>query len=176
MGFRTGVSVVFVIAAVMLPGVMIGQATGTAKKVQSCASAHRPGRRIASNLAIVEFHVPRLAHVKKVADTDYVEYYVRFGPGRDRMWLKFMFGGMAGGHSPHDLQNSSITWTSQDWGCHADKDGTDWRGVGADGRRWRHISIPFGFAEYRAVPANAAEFFDKILDSRCCGKCPTCKK
>jgi hypothetical protein len=47
--------------------------------------------------------------------------------------------------------------------------------VDDDGRRWRHIAIPFGFAEYEGVPEDAAKYFDKILDTMCCGKCTSCK-
>ena len=61
--------------------------------VPSCAKVQRSGRRIVSNLEIVEFYVPRFAHVTKVRDADYVEYYVRYGPKEHNLWLKFMFGG-----------------------------------------------------------------------------------
>jgi hypothetical protein len=35
-------------------------------------------------------------------------------------------------------------------GCYQNKEGTDWSGVSTDGRRWRLISIPFGFAAYES--------------------------
>ena len=144
--------------------------------VPSCSVAHNGGRRIVSQLEIVEFYVPRFAHLTKSRDVDYVEYFVRYGPKGNKSWLKFMFGEMVGGVKPSEVENRSIQWTAQEWGCHHDKDGTDWRGVAEDGRKWRHISVPFGFAAYEGMPPKAAEYFDKILDSMCCGKCPTCKK
>jgi len=55
-------------------------------------------------------------------------------------------------------------------------EGGDWRGKSADGRRWRHIGIPLGgFASYQGVPQKAADYFDRILDTMCCGDCETCK-
>jgi hypothetical protein len=165
-----------VVAAVLPSAVFAQMNSKEAISVPSCDKAQRSGRRIVSNLKIVEFYVPRLAHLTKVRDVDYVEYYVRYGPKEHGLWLKFMFGGLVGGHSPDDLQNASIKWTSQKWGCHGDEDGADWRGVDSDGQRWRHVSIPFGFAVYKNAPQKAADYFDKILNTMCCGKCPYCKK
>jgi hypothetical protein len=118
----------------------------------------------------------RSAYVKRVQDIDYEEYFLRYGRKQDRLWMNFMFGPMVGGQSPHDLHNTEIRWSSRKWGCHNDEDGTDWQGTGTHGRRWRHISIPFGFAGYEGVPQTAADYFDKILDSMCCGKCFNCNK
>lgn len=128
------------------------------------------GRRIVSNLDIVEFHLPRFAHITQGKDVDYVEYYVQYGPTVDKVWLRFMFGPNVGGASPQDLKNSSITWTSRNLICNGSEVGTDWRGSSVDGRRWRHVAIPFGFAAYRDVQSKAADYFDKILDTESCGK------
>jgi hypothetical protein len=160
----------------VLPGVESSQEPGTAVNPQSCATTKRTGRRIVSNPDVVEFRIPHSAHIRKVQDIDYEEYFVWFGNEREKPRMNFMFGGMVGGQSPHDLSNPQIHWTSRKWGCHNDEDGTDWRGIGTDGRKWRHISVPFGFAAYEGVPQRAAEYFDKILETMCCGKCPTCKK
>jgi len=37
-----------------------------------------------------------------------------------------------------------------------------------DGRYWRLIVFPLGYAEYGNVPANIAARFDRVLDSLCC--------
>jgi hypothetical protein len=105
-----------------------------------------------------------------------VEYYVRYGPKEDKLWLRFMFGSLVGEYSPDYLRNASLKWTSQKWGCDDHDDGTDQRGVSVEGRRWRYVSIPFGFAVYENVPPRAADYFDKILNTMCCRKCPSCKK
>ena len=103
---------------------------------------------------------------------DYVVYNVRHGPGREAAWLKLMFGLLVGGNSPHGLEDRSITWTATAWNC-GDLGGVEWRGVSADGRRWRHIRIPLaGFAAYAGAPPKAALYFDRILDTMCCGKGP----
>jgi hypothetical protein len=168
--------VAFLVAVAAVSAVAFGQGKSDEPvKTTSCADIHRTGRRIVSKFDIVEFYVPLFAHTKKCADVDYVEYYVRYGPEQDKLWLKFMFGVHVGGASPNDLQNTSIKWTAQKWSCGNFGDGKDWRGSG-DGLRWRHVSIPFGFAAYENAPPKAARYFDKILDMMCCGKCPVCKK
>ena len=164
------------VAIAVLPAAVLAQTNATSIHLPSCSSARHRGRRIVSTIAeTVVFYVPRFAHMQETQDVDYVEYDVRYGPKEDKVWLKFMFGGLVGGHSPDDIGNSSIHWTSQRLQCNQHDGGTDWRGTDGDGRRWRHVSIPLGFAAYRDVAPKAAEYFDKILDTMCCGICRTCK-
>ena len=57
-----------VIAAAVLSGVAFGQVKSDGPvKLTPCADAHRTGRRIVSNLDIVEFRVPRSAPVTKAS-------------------------------------------------------------------------------------------------------------
>jgi hypothetical protein len=157
---RTWAALAISLTAV-LPGVGFAQVKPDEPvKLSSCADTHRSGRRIVSNLEIVEFYVPRFATLKKYRDVDYVEYYVGYGPEQNKMWLRLMFGPLVGGHSPHDLTNTSIKWTAQKWGCQRNEDGTgtDWRGTGTDGRRWRHIAILWGFAAYENATPKAADY------------------
>jgi hypothetical protein len=145
-------------------------------RTTSCPSVQRNGLRIASNMEAVEFYAPRLANVTKISNLDFVEYYVWYGEKRDSLRLNFMFGPTVGGHSPRQLQDESINWTTRKWTCSSGIEGSEWRGTSPDGRRWRHLAISVaGFAAYEGVPPNAADYFDKILDTMCCGKCPFCK-
>ena len=108
----------------------------------------------------------------ETTDADYVDYSVLHGPSREKMWLNFMFGPMVGEYSAHNVQSGAIRWTWRKWTCNSIH-GNDVRGVSVDGRRWRQINIPTsGFAAYEGVGANAADYFDKILDTMCCGKLP----
>ena len=71
------------VTAVVLPGVVIGQAaTKDGKKLAdsrpSCSTSLRFGRRIFSLMDIVEFRVPRSAHVTRALEADYVKYSVRY--------------------------------------------------------------------------------------------------
>jgi len=165
-----------VIAAMLMATALLSGADSQAPvKLAPCAGHGTTGRHIVSQMEIVEFSVPLFASMKKASDVDYVEYFVRYGPERDKIWLRFMFGIHAGAGSPRDLGNGSIQWATHEWGCNQGVDGKDWSGVSADGRRWRHISIPFGFAAYSGVSPKAAAYFDRILNTMCCGRCPLCK-
>jgi hypothetical protein len=169
-------ALVALLAVALLPAAVLAQTNATSMHLPSCSIARHSERRIFSTIAeTVVFYVPRFAHMQKVQDVDYVEYHVRYGPKEEKVWLKFMFGRLVGGHSPDDLGNSTIHWTSHKLRCNQDEGGTDWRGTNGDGRRWRHVSIPFGFAAYRSVAPKAAQYFDKILDTMCSGSCRTCK-
>lgn len=131
---------------------------------------HRSGRRIVSALELLEFRVPRFVHIGKGGDIDFVTYYINYGPRVDKVVLMFMFGPLAGGYEPHDLANTSIKWTARNLICGKEKIATDWHGSTVDGRRWHHVGFPAGFADYSGVPSNAADYFDKILDSVTCGR------
>jgi len=165
--------VLFAIVLAMSTCIAFGEVTmGEPVKLTPYKNAHRRGHPIRFNAETVEFHVPRFAHTTKFYDTDYGGYYVRYGPTVDELWLKFMFGASIGGYSPDDLQNPAIKWTARNLMCEGSVVGTDWRGSTSDGHRWHHIGISFGFADYRNVPAKAADYFDKILDTVSCGRDP----
>lgn len=142
----------------------------------SCPTRFLFGRRIFSNLDIVEFRVPRFTPITKSGDVDYVVYYIRYGVKTDNLGLRMMFGFQVGGQSPHELPNGLIKWVRTGTACHGFPI-MDWRGRAEDGRRWRHIAISMsGYAAYEGVPPKAADYFDKILNTMCCGKCPLCGK
>lgn len=142
----------------------------------SCLKKSLSGRRIVSDMGIVEFRVPRLTPTAKSIDADYVVYRIRYGRKADNLWLEMMLGPLVGGEDPHELQNGSIKWVRTSTTCRDGLTIRDWRGTAQDGRRWRHIAIPLsGYAAYKDVPPKAADYFDKILDTMCCGQCPSCK-
>jgi hypothetical protein len=156
--------------------------TGQTALAQTRKDSTRPpcsrvlfSRRIVLPLGIVEFRVPRFASVSKSVDVDYVIYSIHYGGGAQKAALTMMLGPLAGGHAPRRLEDKSITWKPSKWNCpHAE--GGVWRGVGSDGLLWRHLGIPMsGFAGYERVSPKAAAYFDKILDSMCCGKCEICE-
>jgi hypothetical protein len=71
------------VTAIVLSGLAFGQVkTEGPVKLRPCSASHRSRRKIVSNFEIVEFHLPRFAKMKRVADVDYVEYFVRYGPER----------------------------------------------------------------------------------------------
>jgi hypothetical protein len=127
-------------------------------------------------MGIAEFRVPLFTPITKRVDADYVVYGIRYRVNANDLWLNVVLGPLVGGGSPHDLQNGSIKWLRSSVTCQGGITVLDWRGAAEDGRRWRHIAIPLGgFAAYQGVPIKAADYFDKILDTMCCGQCPYCQ-
>ncbi len=124
----------------------------------------------------MEFRVPLAAHVERTQDIDYVVYSIPYGSKKDKVWLSFMVGALVGGLSPKDLGDSAIQWTGQVWGCNQEELVKDWRGVTANGRRSRLMNIPLGIAIYQGVSTEAAQYFDKVLDTMCCRKSPSGQK
>jgi len=52
------------------------------------------------------------------------------------------------------------------WRC-SEGDGWNFRRT-QNGRYWRMLAFPMGYAEYENVAADVARKFDKVLDSMCC--------
>lgn len=52
------------------------------------------------------------------------------------------------------------------WQC-PEGDGYNFR-FSREGRHWRMVAFPAGFAEYKNVSSRSAEQFDRVLDSLCC--------
>jgi hypothetical protein len=158
--------------ATFLPNPPADREENTASRWQtaSCSKLNRSARHIVSMNRIVEFHIPPSAHLTETADADHVDYHVRYGPSREKAWLKFTVGPMVGGYSPHDAQSGAIRWTWRKWTCNG-IEGNDVRGLSSDGNKWRYINIPAsGFAAYESVDAKAADYFDGILDTMCCAR------
>jgi hypothetical protein len=148
------------------------ETTASRWQTAACSKLNRSGRRVISMNHIVEFYIPPSAHLTETTDADYVDYSVRYGPSRQKMWLNFMFGPMVGEYSAHNVQSGAIRWIWRKWTCNG-IEGNDVRGRSSDGARWRYINIPTsGFAAYEGVAAKAADYFNGILDTMCCGKPP----
>ena len=160
-------------AAVLGTAVLAQSPKSDTVRQPQCSAGGHGGRRIVSAFGIVEFRLPRFAKVRMSAYESTV-YSVRYGPERDHTTLTLVFGAQTGMEKPQDLHNSAIQWTPHSWDCREPLFGADWRGVADNGHRWRHIWFPFGSATYRDVPPAAADYFDRILDTMCCGECSTC--
>jgi len=146
------------------------ETTPSCRRTTSCSKVNRSGHRIVFMNHMVEFHIPSSAHLTKTTDADYVDYRVRYGPTREKMWLNFVFGPMVGEYAAHNTHSGDIRWTWRKWTCNG-IEGNDVRGISSDGGRWRYINMAAsGFAAYEGVAAKAADYFDGILDTMCCGK------
>jgi hypothetical protein len=145
---------------------------GPDRVLSSCTAPHKRGRRIVSPMDLFEFFIPRSAVITKQQDVDYIEYYVFFGQKKNNQRLRLMFGPNARGGFDHQ-PSPGIEWTKTPWIC-PQVGAIDVSGKNKDGRQWRSLSFAGGFASYEVLPPDAAEYFDRILDTVCCGKCTVC--
>jgi hypothetical protein len=112
----------------------------------------------------IKLRAPKGAIVRHGSDADYVEYSI--ARGKDS-WLHGIWGVAAtGGQVPDRLIKSSVEVTVRTW-TFRDIQGPDAKGRLPNGNYWRFLAM-FGEAvEYYDVPADAAIYFDRILDDAC---------
>jgi hypothetical protein len=84
--------------------------------------------------------------------------------------LEVWFGlNVSSGYPPEDLLIASTELTERSWKCDIGT-GVDLRGQLKSGERWRWISLISGMATYRVKSEEAANSFDKIIDSFYCDR------
>jgi hypothetical protein len=133
-------------------------------RVPSSQNLSRTERYIGDESKLV---VPRRMILRKVQDTDYLLYIIHDRKNKRRL-LEVWFGlNVSSGYPPDDLLISSSEFTERSWRCEIGK-GVDLRGRLKSGERWRWISLVLGMATYRVKSEEAANSFDKIIDSFCC--------
>ncbi len=138
------------------------------RTMPSCSGQRPRGTRIVSDLNLFEFVVPKRVVVKKIADIDYRDYRVAYGPPNRREWMQLMFGPLVSSGPPRkEWLTSSVRFSEQSWSC-GKLAGLEMRGVSADSKRSRWTGFFMGFASYEGVSKEAANFFDSIIDSMCC--------
>jgi hypothetical protein len=140
-----------------------------AVSVQSCGSCW--SKRIAHTFGTILFCVPRGMKVQRVAGFEGdIRDVITLSRRREIGKLIVLSDGNPSGNRnpPSDwlptngpLHSSVHAWRCTEW------DGRDLR-IDRDGRYWRMITFPFGYAEYGNVPANVSAQFDRVLDSLCC--------
>jgi Carboxypeptidase regulatory-like domain len=133
-------------------------------KVPSHQNASRAERYIGDESKLA---VPRRMVLKKVQDADYLLYVIHDRKNK-RELLEVWFGlNVSRGYPPDDLLISSSEFTERSWMCDIGT-GVDLRGRLKSGERWRWISLVLGMATYRVTSEEAANSFDRIIDSFYC--------
>lgn len=115
----------------------------------------------------IKLHPPKDAVVKKGRDVDYSEYAIRFGPKKAPVWLQGIYGPTAtsGAVSPDWLWLSTEV-TRRQWNF-GDLKGVDAKGRLGNGNYWRYLGRYGESVRYYDVPADAAAYFDGILNNAC---------
>ena len=130
----------------------------------SCSSPLASGKIVGGR---IKLHLPKGAIVKTGQDADYSDYAVGFGPKKSRVWLQGIYGPTAtGGKVPEDWLSASIEVRRRTWKF-ADLEGVDAKGKLANGNYWRYLGQYGESIRYYDVPAEAAAYFDGLLNNVC---------
>ncbi len=105
--------------------------------------------------------------MKEGRDIDYSDYAVGFGPKKSRVWLQGIYGPVAtSGKAPEGWLSASVEVTRRTWRF-ADLEGVDVKGKLANGNYWRYFGQYGESVRYYDVPADAAAYFDGLLNNVC---------
>ncbi len=139
-------------------------------QLPSCTTGNHRGRRIPVDQGWADLFVPRFAHVTKKAGFEGdVWHRVWFGPQQNHAQLLVVYGQQLAGLPWQHAPPKDTAWTKSKKMCHKIEI-RDSRGFSTDGRRWRYVTLFSGVALYDGVPSKAADYFDKILETLCCGE------
>jgi hypothetical protein len=167
----------FVPAAYLLIFCVASQQSGDENvyTVPSCSVVHLRGRQAKhSPLGEFDFRIPRGLKYRRVVGEE--------GDIHDRITVRSTgelneltiftanatWGPVKRGPTDWPIQPSERTGTVREWKC-PEGSGYDFR-LHRDGRSWRFLGFPWGFAEYKNISEEAARKFDRVLDSLCCEK------
>jgi len=102
--------------------------------------------------------------LKRVQDADYLLYVIHDRKNKHEL-LEVWFGlNVSSGYPPADPLISSSEFTERLWTCETGI-GVDLRGRLESGEHWRWTSLLLGMARYRVKSEEAANSFDRIIDS-----------
>jgi hypothetical protein len=115
----------------------------------------------------IKFFVPKDAVVLHGRDIDYLAWGINFGPATPAVQLKAFSGMNVGyGEISREYLRASRKFTRRYW-THDKLSGVDGRGTLKHGRLWRTFGMFGETVWYYNVPADAAAYFDHILDTAC---------
>src|SRR6266705_3428008 len=132
--------------------------------VPTCAEPHDSKKFVGGRYRLL---VPKGAIVRRGKDIDYSDYNLGYVVQKKTYWLYGIFGPMAtSGNVPNDWLAASTGVTRRTW-KRGDFGGVDAKGNLSNGNRWRYFGQIGESVEYHDVPAEAAAFFDRIIDGVC---------
>ena len=114
-----------------------------------------------------QLSLPKGAIVRRGQDVDYSDYHIGFGAKRRRVWLSGIYGPIAtSGKVPQDWLSSSVEVSQRTWKF-GEYEGVDAKGKLANGNHWRYFGRFGESIRYHDVPADAAAYFDNIINNIC---------
>lgn len=144
--------------------IVLEESAQTEWKVPSHRNASHAERYIGDESKLA---VPKGVMLKKIQDADYLLYIIYDRKNKHEL-LEVWFGlNVSSGYPPDDLLISSSEFTERSW-TSGTGTGVDLQGRLKTGERWRWTSLLSGMARYRVKSEEAANSFDRIIDSFYC--------
>lgn len=132
--------------------------------IASCSAPNKSERLVGGRYAL---SLPKNAIIKKGRDVDYSDYSIGYGKKKNRVWLFGIFGPLASsGKVPDDWLSASVEVVRRTW-KRGEFEGVDAKGKLANGNHWRYFGQFGESISYHDVPAEAAAYFDNIIDTVC---------
>jgi hypothetical protein len=132
--------------------------------IPPCAESSPANKLIGGQLKLL---IPKGVIVRRAADADYESYSVGYRMGKKIYWLSGIYGPHAtDGTVPKQMLEKSVEVESRTWKRDY-VDGVDAKGKLPNGNLWRYIGQISESVTYENVPAEAASFFDRILNKVC---------
>ena len=115
----------------------------------------------------IKFLVSKDTQVINYREVDYIAWAINFGSAKDTIALKGFSGlNVGNGEVSREHIAASRRFTRRYW-THNKQGGVDGRGTLKNGRFWRTFGMFGETVWYHNVPADAAAYFDRILDTAC---------
>jgi hypothetical protein len=115
----------------------------------------------------LKIEIPKGASLKESSDVDYTAYSIKFREKKNDYFLEGIHGPLASaGKVPAQWIQESDRLEKLSWQV-GEVEGVDARGTLANGNSWRIVAMYGNAISYYDVPAAAANYFDRILDTAC---------
>lgn len=129
-----------------------------------CRSSSASGKVVGDR---IKLHLPKGAIVQKGRSVNFSYYFVGFQAEKGRVWLQGLYGPKTkGGKAPEIWISHSVEVIRRRWKF-ANLEGDDVKGKEADGTYWRYLARDGEHVEYFGMPADAAAYFDGLLNNAC---------
>jgi hypothetical protein len=142
----------------------IGSVFGQGRVIPVCPKATEAEKLVGFQIKLV---LPKDTVVYQGHDVDYTYWSINFGQGKTRFQLLGFNGLNVGNGEPdRDDKAASRKFNHRYW-RHNKVGGVDSSGTLKNGTLWRNFGMSGEVIWYHNVPADAAAYFDRIIDRAC---------
>lgn len=139
-------------------------------EIPGCSITHCKGKRVAHRLGMLRFCVPPGMKYRRAAGFEGdIHDTITVHSRKDELVIftaNSTWGPVKARPEWYRSSSAQPEGSVRRWRC-SEGDGSDFR-LTHNGRSWRMLAFPAGFAGYEDVSEDIAGKFDRVLDSLCC--------